>query len=179
MKRLLLVLAVLALALGLWTQSGPASAQQYPVSLDLVDVYVVVLQDGRLNVRYSLTFTELEGGRDRIRELGPFPQDHTITGASGSGPDGAFPVSLSGSGPIYQVDLGLTTERNKQYTVQVNYTVNRSVFDATEVEGQSYRVIGWAPFQWSLPIERQELRYVLPIELPEGITDAFSVEPPH
>jgi len=173
MKRLVLLVGVLALALGLWAGSGLVAAQQYPVSLDLVDVYVVVLQDGRLNVRYSLTFTELESaGRDRIRELGPFPDGHAITGTSGTGPDGSFDVSLSGSGPVYQVDLGLITERNEQYTVQVNYTVNRSVFDATEVKGESYRVIGWAPFEWGLPIERQELRYVLPIELPEGVTEA-------
>ena len=51
-----------------------AMAQGDPVTLDKVDAYVVVLNDGRLNVRYTLTFTELESGRDRIRELGPFPE---------------------------------------------------------------------------------------------------------
>ena len=36
-------------------------------------------------------------------------------------------------------------------------------------------MIGWAPFEWALPIQRQELRYILPIELPEGVVEAEQV----
>ncbi|HUV94324.1 MAG TPA: hypothetical protein VMX14_05770, partial [Anaerolineae bacterium] len=155
--------------------TAPFVVLAQPVSLDKVFVYVVVLNDGRLNVRYTLSFTELESGRDKISEMGPFPQDHTIISSSGKGPDGPFTVSLSGGPQSYQVNFENRTRKGEQYDVTVQYTVDRSVFDETKVEGQPYRAIGWAPFQWSLPIGSQEIQYVLPIELPPGITEAEQV----
>ncbi|NLG27586.1 MAG: hypothetical protein GX557_06720, partial [Chloroflexi bacterium] len=152
------------------------AAQSDPITLDLVDNYVTVLSDGRLNVRYTLTFTELEAGRDRFRAVGPFPDNHTIVSSSGSGPDGVFTVTLSGDGrPYYQVNFERSTRKGQQYEVMIRYTVDRSVFDETTYQGQSYRAIGWAPFEWSLPITRQEIRYILPLELPDGITQAEQV----
>ncbi|MFP3897420.1 MAG: hypothetical protein ACLFV5_11385, partial [Anaerolineales bacterium] len=170
-KRIFLVLILFVTLLGL---VSPCLAQD-PVILDNVDAYVVVLNDGRMNVLYTLIFTEREDGRDRIRELGPFPQDHTIVSASGQGPDGAFSVNLSGGPEYYQVNFERPTRRNQQYEVAIRYTVDRSVFDETTIKGDPYRIIGWAPFQWGLPIARQEIRYVLPIELPEGVTEAEQV----
>jgi len=159
-----IVLACL-MVLALLTFVGGALAQGDPVTINNVDVYVVVLSDGRLDVRYTLTFTENEAGRDRITEMGPFTQPHTIVSASGSGPDGAFTVNLTRGPEFYQLNFERPTRRGEQYEVQVRYEIDRSVFDDTQIEGQPYRVIGWAPFEWSLPIERQEIRYILPLLL--------------
>ncbi|MBC7315687.1 MAG: hypothetical protein H5T70_04620, partial [Chloroflexi bacterium] len=99
-KRMLLVMLALWVA---WLGFGSALAQGDPVRLDKVDAYVVILNDGRLDVRYTLTFTELEAGRDRIRQMGPFPRPHTIVSASGQGPQGEFGVTLSGGPEFYEV----------------------------------------------------------------------------
>ena len=111
---LLLVLLVLAGgALPVWAAD--------PVRLDLVEAYVVVLNDGRLNVRYTLTFTELEAGRTKITQMGPFPSSHTIVSASGEGPDGAFTVTLSGGTEYYQVNFEKSTRKGQQYKIGALY----------------------------------------------------------
>jgi len=80
------------------------ASQTYPVRLERIENYVVVLNDGRLDIRYSLTFTELEAqGRNEIRELGPFPQPHVILSSEGEGPDGTFSVDLKGGPSTYRV----------------------------------------------------------------------------
>src|SRR4030042_5701092 len=107
--------------------------------------------------------------------MAPFPSSHTIVSSSGQGPDGAFTATLSGGPQFYQVNFERSTRQGQQYKVLVRYTVDRSVFDETTFEGKEYRVIGWAPFEWALPIQRQEIRYILPIELPPGITEAEQV----
>ena len=85
---------------------GAAVAQGDPVSLDRIENYVVVLSDGRLDVRYTVAFTELESaGRQRFRELGQFPQPHTIVEAYGVGPDGEFTVALNGGPTAYEVNF--------------------------------------------------------------------------
>ena len=84
MRRIAMASLILMLLL---LVAAPFVALAQPVSLDKVFVYVVVLNDGRLNVRYTLSFTELESGRDKITEMGLFPQDHTIVSSSGKGPD--------------------------------------------------------------------------------------------
>jgi hypothetical protein len=66
MRRPLLLLgALLALS---WL-CAPFAHGQAPVTLDKSEYYINVLQDGRLQVTHELTFTDLEGGRDRIFPL--------------------------------------------------------------------------------------------------------------
>ena len=150
--------------------SSPALAAD-PVTLNNVDIRVVVLGDGRLDVRYTLTFTENES-RDRISYLGPFATPHEIVASSGEGPDGPFTVTAvpSDRDNHYQINFERRTRQGEQYDVMVRYTVDRSVFDETTVDGVEYRAIGWAPFQWDLPIEKMILQYVLPVELPADVT---------
>ncbi|MCE5259177.1 MAG: DUF2207 domain-containing protein, partial [Chloroflexi bacterium] len=149
-----------------------------PVALDKAESYVVVLADGRLDIKYTLTFTELANGRNKISQIGPFDADSTIVSASGDGPDGVFTVNLTGSAPYYQANFERSTANGGQYTVQIHYTVDHSVFDATSYQGKDLVAIGWAPFVWGLPITRQEITYILPFELsadittPEQVTDA-------
>jgi hypothetical protein len=101
-----------------------------------------------------------------------------VVSASGEGPDGAFDVSVQGSGEYRQVNFDTTTRQGQQYAITVRYTVDRSVFDATTINGQSYVTIGWAPFAWGLAITTEEIEYILPIEIssditqPEQVTDA-------
>ncbi|HNR95423.1 MAG TPA: hypothetical protein PKH89_00425, partial [Anaerolineae bacterium] len=169
MKRWLLALAALLIVL----VSMPAAVQaQDPVTLNKSDYYVTVLQDGRLRVKYELTFTERENGRDRIKELPPLESPHTILEAYGSGPDGRFQVTLqpTGRAGVYSALFATSTRKGSQYVLTVRYTVDRSVFDATKIDGEDYRIIGWASGEWSLGIEVLGATFVLPIELPADIT---------
>ncbi|MDI7276141.1 MAG: hypothetical protein QME94_09180, partial [Anaerolineae bacterium] len=159
----------LLVALTLWLASAAAVRGQAPVTINRSESYVVVRQDGRLDIRYSLTFTEHEG-RDRIREIGPFGAGHALVAAAGEGPDGAFTVDLEPVGEgTYAAIFERPTRLGEQYTVTIRYAIERPAFDATVVDGRPYRALAWAPFQWSLPIEEAVLQFVFPIELPAGV----------
>ncbi len=170
-----LVILIALLASVLWGGMVSVRAAD-PVTLNLVKAYVVVLNDGRLDVKYSLTFTEHES-RDKISNLGPFDTPHTIVSSQGSGPAGPFVVTLApgDKANYYRLNFERPTRAGEQYTVEVRYTVDRSVFDTTTVKDREYKAIGWAPFQWDLPIEKLELDYVLPIEIPSDITQPEQV----
>ena len=174
MKRWVLALAILLIALAAYPAWVHA---QDPVTLNKSDYYITVLQDGRLRIRWELTLTENESGRDRIRELPPLDSPHTLLEAYGTGPDGRFKVTLqpTGRADVYSALFGLTTRQNSTYTVTIRYEVDRSVFDATRIDGEEYRVIGWASGEWSLPIEVLAATFVLPIELPANITQPEQV----
>lgn len=178
MRRILIfrVIMVLIVASLLLSMAGPVAAQD-PISLDEVRSYVVVLGDGRLDVRYTVTFTEQEsGGRDRFAAVGRFITPLEFVSGEGSGPAGAFQVTVSPTDrpseepfpEFMQVNFP-RTERGQQYSVTVRYRVNRSVFDETTYQGASYRALGFAPPQWPLAIKKQMIDFVLPIELPAGI----------
>ncbi len=62
-----------------------------------------------------------------------------------------------------------------QYTITIRYTVDRSVFDSTTIDGEEYRAIGWASGQWELPIQVLAATFVLPIELPAEVTQPEQV----
>jgi len=90
--RLACVSIVVAALLAL---SAPAAAQD-PISLDQVSSYVVVLQDGRLDVRYTVTFTELQsGGLNKFAAVGRFLTPLEFVSGEGTGPDGSFDVTVS------------------------------------------------------------------------------------
>ncbi len=170
---------LLLIVLALWVTAGLTARAQAPVTINRSEFYVVVLQDGRLDIRYSLTFTEHEG-RDRIREIGPFGAGHRLIAAAGEGPDGAFAVDLEPAGnQTYAAVFEHPTYPGGQYTVTIRYAIDRPAFDATAVDGKPYRALAWAPFQWSLPIEEAVLQFIFPIELPaevdqpEEVTDAL------
>ncbi len=169
MRKWLLLLATSVILLGLYV---PCASAQAPVTLNKSDYYITVLQDGRLRVKWELTFTEHESGRDRIRELAPLDSPHTLLESYGTGPDGRFGVSLQPTGVpnVYAAVFTQRTTINAQYTITVRYEVDRSVFDPTTIDGEDYRVIGWASGQWELAIEVLSATFVLPIELPADIT---------
>ena len=68
----------LALMLVLLFSGLATQAQGDPISLDGIENYVVVLSDGRLDVRYTITFTG-RSSRTRRSANCQFPQPHTVT----------------------------------------------------------------------------------------------------
>src|SRR5690554_6475903 len=95
MRRMRTIGLLLFLTVWMLGLAGPVLAQD-PVSLDEVSSYVVVLEDGRLDVRYTIRFTEREsGGRDRFNAVGRFTTPLEILEAGGEGPDGSFPVNVT------------------------------------------------------------------------------------
>ncbi|MGB9880387.1 MAG: DUF2207 domain-containing protein, partial [Anaerolineae bacterium] len=168
-RKFLLLLALLFI---LTAQCVATVQAQDPVTINRSEYYITVLQDGRLRVKYELTFTEHESGRDRILELPPLESPHTLIEAYGTGPDGRFRVSLqpTGKADVYSAVFSQSTQRNGQYIITIRYTVDRSVFDPTTIDGEEYRAIGWASGQWQLPIEVLAATFVLPIELPAEVT---------
>ena len=75
-RRWLVVLLAAMLCLALF---APLAQAQDPVTLDFVDNYVIVRQDGTLRVTYTLTFTEREaGGRKLFNAVGQFPDRKSV-----------------------------------------------------------------------------------------------------
>jgi len=127
MKRWFLLLG--ALLVLLCTCVTPVLGQA-PVTLNKSEYYINVLQDGRLQVTYGLTFTEREDSRDRIRELPPLESPHTLLEAFGEGPDGRFQVTLQPTGRANEYSAIFTrpTKLGGQYFITIRYEVDRSVF---------------------------------------------------
>ena len=172
-RRLFLLTAALALLLAYLPLAAPAYAAG-PPELRLVDSQVTVKQDGSLDVKYRLTFHELDA-RDRINTLGPLDPGHKLLDAhiEHDGKETDLRLSSKGSG-FYAVPFGFNTQPGKDYTVHIHYTVP-SGLDQTVVDGVNYRVLAWSPVQWSLPIEEQVVRYILPYELPADVKEAEQV----
>ncbi len=124
MKRWFLALAcllVLFVLCPVWVHA------QDPVTLNKSEYYITVLQDGRLRVKYELTFTERQSGRDRISELPALESPHTLGESFGTGPDGRFKVTLqpTGKANVYSAE-GLFVsesyeEARKEYILPSKY----------------------------------------------------------
>jgi len=172
-RKWLLFTVALALLLVTLPAATPAHAAE-PPELTLVDSQVTVKQDGSLDVKYHLTFHELDS-RDRINTLGPLDAGHKLLDAriEHDGQQTDLRLSSKGSG-FYTVPFGFDTKAGQDYIVHVHYTVP-SRLDQTEVDGVAYRVLAWSPVQWSLPIEEQVVRYILPYELPAEVKEAEQV----
>ena len=152
--------------------STPAPANS--PELTLVDSQVTVKQDGSLDIRYRLTFHEVDS-RDRINTLGPLDSAHKILDAhiEHDGQQTNLHLSSKGSG-FYTVPFGLDTRPGNDYTVHIHYEVP-SGLDKTVVDGVSYCILNWSPVQWNLPIEEQVVRYLLPYELPAEVKEVEQV----
>src|SRR5512144_1166873 len=134
-----------------------------------VDSQIAVLSDGKLDVRYQLTFLENET-RNKITTLGPLDPGHQIIDAQLDYAGGSSPIDLVSQGDNkYTANFGLTTQPGETYTVTVRYRVNRAL-DTTQVNGAPYRVIDWSPPEWALPLGEEIVTVITPIELPSDIT---------
>ena len=88
-KLLVLMLLLLLPALG---------HAQAPVQLQEVSSYVVIHSEGNAVITYSLTFKDLQGGRNEIKTLGPFTPSHKILSSSGVTGGRDFTVTLDSLG---------------------------------------------------------------------------------
>ena len=125
--------------------------------------------DSGLEITYKLTFAETDS-RNGITTLGPLDPGHTLRSAGIESSDGgSHSLRLSRKdGDFYAVPFGFSTQAGETYTVTVRYDVPDAL-DATTVDGEDYRVVSWAPVQWSLPIDEEIVRFILPVELTAGI----------
>jgi hypothetical protein len=174
MKRIARWLAVLPIVVGvcLWLTSGAMAAE--PPIITKVESQVTVLSDGGLDVKYRLTFLETEP-RSGITKMGPFDAGHRMLDYHIEHAGEESPISLSDQGGgFYGAGFGFDTEAGEEYTVYIHYTVGYTL-DETTVDGVSYRVLAWAPIQWNLEIDEQVVTFILPIELPEGVTQPEQV----
>ncbi len=172
-RNLLLLTILLTLLLVCLSPAAPAYAAG-PPELTQVDSQVTVKRDGSLDVKYRLTFHELES-RDRINTLGPLDPGHQIldTHIEYDGQQKDVRLSSQGGG-FYTVPFGLNTQPGQDYTIHIHYTVPGAL-DQTVVDGVNYRVLAWSPVQWNLPIKEQIVRYILPYELPAEVQKAEQV----
>lgn len=169
-RHLTLMVLLLGLLLG-WT--APSRAAEPPLLLK-VESQVALQSDGALDIKYRLTFREVDV-RSGITTMGPFDAGHTILDATIEDGGATRPVTLRSQGNgLYGVDFGFTTQPSRDYTVQVHYTAPARL-DQTTYNGEAYRVLAWAPIQWALPIQEQVVTFILPIELPADITQPEQV----
>ena len=140
-----------------------------PVTINETKFHVTILQEGKAEILYQLTFTEHET-RDRIRTIGQFIEPMKFIESFGTHRGKRFGVTMQpiGNG-FYSAVFDITTKTGEQYTASMRYLVERPILDNTEYQGVVYGKLWWAPVQWSLPIGKQVVQVVLPIELPARI----------
>src|SRR3990172_2868894 len=138
-----------------------------PVTINETSYHVTILKEGKCEILYRLTFTELES-RDRIRTIGQFIEPMRFIESNGMHRGTPFGVTMQpiGNG-FYSAVLDITTKTNEKYTVSMRYLVDKPLLDRTEHNSNLYGKFWWSPVQWSLPIGRQTVEIVLPIEIPE------------
>src|SRR4030042_1628842 len=148
-----------------------------PVTIDETKYHVTILREGQCEILYEITFTELES-RDRMRTIGQFIEPMKFIESYGTHRGKRFGVDMQSIGNgYYSAVFDITTKTNEKYIVSMRYLVERPVLDRTEFNNITYGKLWWSPIQWSLPIGRQTVEMVLPIEIaarynrPELITN--------
>jgi len=141
-----------------------------------VQSQLTVLQDGRLQVKYHLTFVD-DDSRTQITTIGPFDRGHSQIEALLEHNGERTPVTMVPLGDDkYRAEFAIKTQPGATYTIEIGYQVN-TYLDTTTIDGLPYRVVAWAPPQWALPIDEQIVTFIFPIELapeisqPELVTD--------
>jgi hypothetical protein len=143
-------------------------------TLAKVESQVTVLQDGRLQVKYRLTFVD-DDKRGQITTFGPIDAGHSQLEAHLEHDGQTTPVSMVPlGGDKYRAEFEIQTQAGGTYTLEVRYLVNRYL-DTTTIDGVPYRVLAWAPPQWALPIDEEIVTFIFPIELPADITQPEQV----
>ena len=138
-------------------------------TLTVVQTQVTILSDGKLNVRYQLSFLENEA-RNSITTLGPFDAGHQLQDAYIDGPAGRSKISLSSQGgDKYGASLGLTTSRRAD--VHRDGQLRRGSSAACDPSGQRGPAGGGlVAARVGLAIGEEIVTFITPIELPAGVT---------
>ena len=135
------LLLVVVLLLMVWAVPVHAAP-----TLTEIHSQVTVLEDGRLKVKYRLTFVD-DDSRTQISTMGPFDANHSQIEAHLEHDGQQSPVTLVPLGSNkYRAEFDTKTQPGGTYTVEVRYLVN-SYLDSTVIDTVPYRVVAWAPPQ--------------------------------
>ncbi|MHA2069761.1 MAG: hypothetical protein ACXABY_35810, partial [Candidatus Thorarchaeota archaeon] len=146
------------------------------VNLDSVLVDVVVLPNGRINVTYWITISVIEeslGGFDLagIQETTIHDPDRAYAEVDGN----LYNLVVGQLSNGYALDWTPRTQAGETVTVVFGYFSTNRVLERTTgtftLEGSGLEVTGdlavfnWAPVQWSVPLDYQNVRVIYPIEM--------------
>ena len=132
-----------------------------PVTLEQAKYHMTILKDGKCEILYQLTFTELES-RDRIRTIGQFIEPMSFIQTYGTHRGKRFKVTMQSKGnAFYSAVFNITTKKNEKYTINLRYRIDKPVLDKTTYNNKDYAIFWWSPIQWSLPIKKQIARIII------------------
>ncbi|PKL15591.1 MAG: hypothetical protein CVV49_20660, partial [Spirochaetae bacterium HGW-Spirochaetae-5] len=147
-----------------------------PVTIEETKFHCTILQDGKLEVLYTIIFTEHEH-RDRIRSIGAFIEPMTIIESWGEVDGRKFRTSMtSNGGGYYAAVFDRETVTSKKYTVNIRYRVDTSMTSPTRYNERNYAAFWWPPVQWDLPIKKQTVQIITPVEIPKSIKKAEQIK---
>ncbi|MFW9845811.1 MAG: hypothetical protein ACFFD6_03620, partial [Candidatus Thorarchaeota archaeon] len=179
MKRGLILaisLAVLVLAVAPVCATNAELSQSPVVNLDSIYVDVVVLPNGRINVTYWITISVIEeslGGFDLsgIQETTIYDPDRAYAEVDGN----RYNLVVGTLSNGYALDWTPRTQAGETVTVVFGYFSTNRVIEMTTgtftLEGSGAEITGdlavlnWAPVQWSVPVDYQNVRVIYPIEM--------------
>lgn len=145
------------------------------LTIDETQFHCTVLKDGKLEVLYTITFTEYEH-RDIIRSIGEFPEPMTILESWGESDGIKFKVIIKSIGNgYYSAVFDRKTASSKKYSVNISYRVDKEVFSKKKYSGMDYSAFSWLPVQWDLPVKKQTVRIITPAVIPDSISKAEQV----
>ena len=123
-----------------------------PVTIEDTKYVATILQDGQMEILYSITFTENET-RNKIRSIGQFIEPMSIIESWGTTGKNRFGVTMTkNSYGYYAANFSITTSQTKKYTVNIRYKLSKSMFTDTTFKNKPYGAFWWPTVQWDLPI---------------------------
>ncbi|HOP65086.1 MAG TPA: hypothetical protein PK906_17035, partial [Spirochaetota bacterium] len=147
-----------------------------PVTLEETKFHATILKDGKLEVLYTITFTEHQN-RDRIRSIGQFIEPMVIIESWGVSKGKKFKVTMSSNGNGYYAAIFNTrTVSDSKYSINIRYRVDKSVVSGTKKDGVDYAAFWWPPIQWDLPIKKQVVQIITPVEIPRKYRKAEQIK---
>lgn len=147
-----------------------------PVTLEETKFHATILQDGKLEVLYTITFTEHQN-RDRIRAIGQFIEPMTFIESWGVYGGKKFEVTMNNNGGgYYAAVFEIRTEPEKKYVINIRYRIDKPVVSGTKYDGKDYTAFWWPPIQWGLPIKKQVVQIITPVEIPAKYKKAEQIK---
>ncbi|HOD41460.1 MAG TPA: hypothetical protein PKL57_12945, partial [Candidatus Wallbacteria bacterium] len=153
------------------------------VELKDINSQINILQDGRIKVKYRLQFLEKQS-RDLIKTVGPFDPNHAIDSTRLINSSTGEEIGVSLIAPAasirdsYGVKMGRRTQPGESYDLSIAYSVSEPSAFTTQINGADFAGIEWNAPQWALPIDKQTMTFITPIELPDNIKKPEDITDP-
>jgi len=179
-KSLGAILLVLVLSLGLVPIAAVAHIPSDDPNLDSVYVDVLVLPNGRINVTYWMTFTAASGGLGGFDLLGI--EETTLVDVARAYAEwggNRYNLIIGQRSGGYALDWTPRTPEGQQVLVVFGYfSTNRVVELTTSPTYGELGVLNWAPVQWSIAVDYEQVQVIYPIEInPSWIESSHGVTP--